>query len=144
MPMTTGTGSAAGSSATPAASPDRSTAGTSTTTIAALRPRSKTTPSPGPVEDGQFPTFPRLDNGNHQTVAEELIDLALKLAGEGFDEHVDALVKEAENNETELALAAAQVSTEPPMQSGSVDQIAYSLLVEAFQRASTSAERSSR
>jgi len=76
-------------------------------------------------------------------VAEELIDLALKLAGEGFDEHVDALVKEAEN-ETELALAAAQVSTEPPMQSGSVDQIAYSLLVEAFQRASTTAERSSR
>jgi len=142
--MTTGTGSAAGYSATPAASPDRSTAGTSTTTIAALRPRSKTTSSPGPVEDGRFPTFPPLDKGNHQTVAEELIDLALKLAGEGFDEHVDALVKEAENNETELALAAAQVSTEPPMQSGSVDQIAYSLLVEAFQRASTSAERSSR
>jgi len=74
-------------------------------------------------------------------VAEELIDLALKLAGEGFDEHVDALVKEAEN-ETELALAAAQVSTEPPMQSGSVDQIAYSLLVEAFQKASASDEGS--
>ena len=76
-------------------------------------------------------------------MAEELIDLALKLAGEGFDEHVDALVKEAESNETDLALAAAQVSTEPPMQSGSVDQIAYSLLVEAFQRASTSGARSS-
>jgi len=30
------------------------------------------------------------------------------------------------------------------MHSGSVDQIAYSLLVEAFQRASTTAERSSR
>jgi len=88
--------------------------------------------------------FPRLDEGDHQTVAEELIDLAVKLAGEGFDEHVDALVKEAENNERELALAAAQVSTEPPMQSGSVGQIAYSLLVEASQRASTSAEPSSR
>ena len=41
-------------------------------------------------------------------MAEELIDLALKLAGEGFDEHVDALVKEAENNETELALAVTR------------------------------------
>jgi hypothetical protein len=77
-------------------------------------------------------------------VADELIDLARKFAREGFDEHVDALVEEAGNDETVLALAAAQVSTEPPMQSGSVDQIAYSLLVEAFQRASTSAERSSR
>jgi hypothetical protein len=76
-------------------------------------------------------------------VAGELIELALKLAGEGFDEHVDALVEEAGANETELALAAAQVSTEPPMQSGSVDQIAYSLLVEALQRASISGERSS-
>jgi hypothetical protein len=77
-------------------------------------------------------------------VADELIDLALKLAREGFDEHVDALVEEAGNDETVLALAAAQVSTEPPMQSGSVDQIAYSLLVEAHQRAaSTSGERSS-
>ena len=142
--MTTGTGPAGGSSATPAASRERSTAGTSTTTIAALRLRSKTTSSPGPVEDGRFPTFPPLDKGNHQTVAEELIDLALKLAGEGFDEHVDALVKEAENNQRELALAAAQVSTEPPMQSVSVGQIAYSLLVEAFQRASISAEPSSR
>ena len=73
-----------------------------------------------------------------------MIDLARKLAREGFDEHVDALVEAAGNDETVLALAAAQVSTEPPMQSGSVDQIAYSLLVEAFQRASTTAERSSR
>jgi len=84
-----------------------------------------------------------LDIGNHLTVAEELIDLAVKLAGEGFEEHVDALVEKAGNNETELALAAAQVSTEPPMRSGSVDQITYSLLVEAFQRASTSGARSS-
>ena len=76
-------------------------------------------------------------------MADELIDLALKLAREGFDEHVDALVEEAGNDETVLALAAAQVSTEPPMQAGSVDQIAYSLLVEALQRASTSGERSS-
>jgi HEAT repeat protein len=75
-------------------------------------------------------------------VADELIDLALKLARQGFDEHVDALVEEAGNDETVLALAAAQVSTEPPMQSGSVDQIAYSLLVEALQRASISGERS--
>jgi HEAT repeat protein len=75
-------------------------------------------------------------------VADELIDLALKLARQGFDEHVDALVEEAGNDETVLALAAAQVSTEPPMQSGSVDQIAYSLLVEALQRASMSGERS--
>jgi len=71
-------------------------------------------------------------------VADELIDLARKLAREGFAEHVDALVQEARNDETALALAAAQVSTEPPMQSGSVDQIAYSLLVEAFQKASAS------
>ena len=73
-------------------------------------------------------------------MAEELIDLALRLAREGFDEHVEALVQQAGNDETALALAAAQVSTEPPMQSGSVDQIAYSLLVEAFQKASTTGE----
>jgi hypothetical protein len=76
-------------------------------------------------------------------VVEGLIDLALRLAREGFDEHVDALVKKAGNDETALALAAAQVSTGPPMQSGSVDQIAYSLLVEAFQKASTSSGGSS-
>ena len=86
--------------------------------------------------------FHGLDEGNHKTVADELIDLARKLAREGFDEHVDALLEEAENDETVLALAAAQVSTEPPMQSGSVDQIAYSLLVEAFQKASASDEGS--
>ena len=91
----------------------------------------------------QLPAFLQLDEGKDQSVAEELIDLALRLAREGFDEHVDALVEAAGNHETGLALAAAQVSTEPPMQSGSVDQIAYSLLVEAFQRASRSKERSS-
>jgi len=76
-------------------------------------------------------------------VTENLVDLAVKLAGERFDENVDALIEEARSDETELALAAAQVSTEPPMQAGSIDQIAYSLLVEAFQRASRSKERSS-
>jgi len=89
----------------------------------------------------ELPRFPDPTKGNHQTVADELIELARKLAREGFAEHVDALVQEARNDETALALAAAQVSTEPPMQSGSVDQIAYSLLVEALQRASTAGER---
>ena len=71
-------------------------------------------------------------------MTENLVDLAVKLAGERFDENVAALIEEARSDETELALAAAQVSTEPPMQAGSIDQIAYSLLVEAFQRASRS------
>jgi len=81
--------------------------------------------------------------GNQRCVAENLVDLAVKLAGERFDENVAALIEEARSDETELALAAAQVSTEPPMQAGSIDQIAYSLLVEAFQRASRSREGSS-
>jgi hypothetical protein len=90
------------------------------------------------------PELPRFSDSTKGTTRpwHELIDLARKLAREGFDEHVDALVEEAGNDETVLALAAAQVSTEPPMQSGSVDQIAYSLLVEAFQKASASDEGS--
>jgi hypothetical protein len=75
-------------------------------------------------------------------MAEELVDLALKLASERFDEHVEALILEASSEGPRLALAAAQLSTDGPAQAGSVDQIAYSLLVEAFHRASPSPVRS--
>jgi hypothetical protein len=81
--------------------------------------------------------------GNHQAVAEELIDLALELAGERFDEHVEALIAEAKKDGARLALAAAELATEGPARAGSVDQIAYFLLVEAFQKTSAAVEQPS-
>jgi hypothetical protein len=74
-------------------------------------------------------------------VAEELTELALKLASEGFDEHVDALIAEARKDGTRLALAAAELATDGPARTGSLDQIAYFLLVEAFHKASGAREQ---
>jgi hypothetical protein len=73
-------------------------------------------------------------------VAEELTDLALKLANERFVEHVNALIGAAGSDRSGLALAAAELATGGPAQAGSVDQIAYSLLVEAFHKADESRE----
>ena len=73
-------------------------------------------------------------------MAEELTDLALKLASERFDEHVDALIAEARKDGTRLALAAAELATDGPARTGSLDQIAYFLLVEAFHKASGARE----
>ncbi len=67
---------------------------------------------------------------------EELTDLALKLASERFAEHVDALVDAAGSDRSGLALAAAELATEGPAQAGFLNQIAYSLLKEAFHEAS--------
>ena len=69
-------------------------------------------------------------------MGEELTELALKLASEKFDEHVDALIKEARKDGARLALAAAELATDGPARAGSLDQIAYFLLVEAFHKAS--------
>ena len=69
-------------------------------------------------------------------MAEELTDLALKLANERFVEHIDA----AGSDRSGLALAAAELATEGPAQAGSLNQIAYSLLKEAFHEASESRE----
>ena len=74
-------------------------------------------------------------------MAEELIELALKLANERFDEHVDALIAEARKDGSRLALAAAELATEGPVRSGSLDQIAYFLLVEAFHKTSAAVEQ---
>ena len=74
-------------------------------------------------------------------MAEELTDLALKLASERFDEHVDALIAEARKDGTRLALAAAELATDGPARTGSLDQIAYFLLVEAFHKASGAREQ---
>ena len=71
-------------------------------------------------------------------MAEQLIDRALELANERFDEHVDALIDEAGNDGARLALAAARLSTDGPAHSSSVEQIAFSLLIEAFHKTSRS------
>ena len=73
-------------------------------------------------------------------MAEELTDLALELANDRFVEHVDALIDAAGSDRSGLALAAAELGTEGPAQAGSVNQIAYSLLKEAFHEASESRE----
>ena len=78
--------------------------------------------------------------GDIRPVCEGLIDLARKLASEKFAEHVDALIEGAGRDGPCLALAAAQLSTDGPAHAGSLDQIAYSLLVEAFHKASRSPE----
>ena len=76
-------------------------------------------------------------------MAERLTELALKLASEKFDEHVDALIDEARKDGARLALAAAELATDGPARTGSLDQIAYFLLVEAFHKASEAVEQPS-
>jgi hypothetical protein len=76
-------------------------------------------------------------------VTDGLTQLALKLASERFDEHVDALIAEARKDGPRLALAAAELATEGPARAGSLDQIAYFLLVEAFHKASSVVEQPS-
>jgi hypothetical protein len=66
----------------------------------------------------------------------DLADLALELAHQHFDEQVRALVEAAGDDSSDLALAAARLSTDGPAQGGSPDHIAFALLLEAAHRAS--------
>ena len=66
---------------------------------------------------------------------EDLGVLALRLAEDGFEERVDALVAGAHGDEARLAMAAACLSTNGPAQGDSKEQIAFALLMEAAHRA---------
>lgn len=66
---------------------------------------------------------------------EELVDRALGLAGDGFDEEVGALVTEAHGDRTRLSMAAARLSANGPTRGDSKEQIAFALLLEAAHRA---------
>ena len=65
---------------------------------------------------------------------EDLGDQALRLADEGFEESVEALVTEARGDRARLALAAARLSTNGPTHGDSKEQIAFALLMEAAHR----------
>ena len=66
---------------------------------------------------------------------EDLGDRALRLAEDGFEERVEALIAGAQGDEARLALAAACLSTNGPTQGDSKEQIAFALLMEAAHRA---------
>ena len=68
-------------------------------------------------------------------VDEDLVDQALGLAGDGFDEEVGALVTEAHGDRTRLSMAAARLSASGPTRGDSKEQIAFALLLEAAHRA---------
>jgi hypothetical protein len=68
----------------------------------------------------------------------ELLDLsglALELAHRNFEEQVKTLIEAAGGDASDLALAAARLSTDGPAQGGSLDHIAFALLLEAAHRA---------
>ena len=67
---------------------------------------------------------------------ENLGDQALRLAEDGFEEKVEALIAEAQGDTARLAMAAACLSTTGPAQGDSKEQIAFALLMEATHRAS--------
>jgi len=66
---------------------------------------------------------------------EDLGEQALRLAEDGFEERVEALVAGAHGDEARLAMAAACLSTNGPAQGDSKEQIAFALLMEAAHRA---------
>jgi hypothetical protein len=71
----------------------------------------------------------------------ELADLALELAHQHFDEQVQTLLEAAGDDASDLAVAAARLSTDGPAQGGSPDHIAFALLLEAAHRASLETRR---
>jgi len=66
-----------------------------------------------------------------------LVDRALELAEERFEERVQVLIEEAHGDRSELAMAAATVSATGPTQGDSKEQIAFALLLEAAHRLTT-------
>jgi hypothetical protein len=71
---------------------------------------------------------------------EDLVDQALRLAGERFDEHVRSLIRAAHGDRSRLAMAAATVSTDGPTHGDSREQIAFALLLEAAHRSAAQPE----
>lgn len=67
--------------------------------------------------------------------SESLGDQALRLAGNRFEENVEALIAEAAGDTARLAMAAACLSSRGPAQGDSKEQIAFALLMEAAHRA---------
>jgi hypothetical protein len=65
---------------------------------------------------------------------EELSYQALRLAAEGFEERVGRLVTEARGDRSQLAKAAARLSTIGPTQGDSKERIAFALLMAAAHR----------
>jgi hypothetical protein len=72
---------------------------------------------------------------NDTRTDKDLSDEALRLAEDRFEERVGALVAEAQGDRTQLAMAAARLTTIGPTQSDSKEQIAFALLMEAAHRA---------
>ena len=68
-------------------------------------------------------------------MSESVGDQALRLAGNRFEENVEALIAGAEGDVARLAMAAARLSTTGPTQGDSKEQIAFALLMEAAHRA---------
>ena len=68
---------------------------------------------------------------------EDLGDQALRLAEDGFEERVEALIAAAHGDEARLAMAAACLSTNGPTQGDWREQIAFALLMEAAHRAAS-------
>ena len=66
---------------------------------------------------------------------DELVEEALRLAGDRFAEKVHALIVKAQGDRSELAMAAAKLSTKGPTHGDSIEQIAFALLLEAAYRA---------
>ena len=68
-------------------------------------------------------------------LVKDLTDQALRLAEDGFEERVGALITEAQGDRARLSMAAARLSTRGPTQGDSKEQIAFALLMEAAHRA---------
>jgi hypothetical protein len=64
----------------------------------------------------------------------ELSDQALRLAEDRFEERVGSLVMQAQGDRTQLAMAAARLSTIGPTQGDSKERIAFALLMAAAHR----------
>jgi hypothetical protein len=68
-------------------------------------------------------------------IDKDLSDQALRLAADRFEERVGRLVTEAQGDRTQLAMAAARLSTIGPTQGDSKERIAFALLMAAAHRA---------
>lgn len=66
-----------------------------------------------------------------QQTNEDLGDRALRLAEDGFNERVGALITEARGDRTRLAVAATSLSTNGAAHGESKRQIAFALLIAA-------------
>lgn len=96
--------------------------------------------SAGVTEDRSHGRFAGVSAGNQRDVDVDLADQALRLAGDKFEERVDALIAKAHGDRSQLAMAAARLSSLGPTSGDSKEQIAFALLLEAAHRVAAAEE----